>query len=404
VKILYSRTQFWFGFKAGGSVGHTAGVLKGLAQLGQVEIISNEPIYGVEDIPYQIVKPIVRRWPGEILYNLYFKKCLLSKIVDFKPDFVYHRYHGFSFATARICRRLGVPLVLEFNSSDLWKFEYWSNTGIRDRITKPIKKIILKHIEPFNLKSAYLIVVVSAPLKKSIISSGLSEDRVLVNPNAVDPEKFKPAKEEICLKIKRQLNIPKGKIIIGFSGTFGPWHGIKELAEGILRLNANPVWRRQLFFVLYGDGYLRSTIEHKIASFENVRFTGIIEYECIQDFLSICDILISPHGKTPDGREFFGSPTKLFEYMAMGKAIVASNLGQIGQILEHGKTALLCEPGNVEELLKGIIYLVENPEERFRIAKNTRQKAKEKHTWRQNAERVIQAFEEVKRYGKIKQV
>ena len=53
-------------------------------------------------------------------------------------------------------------------------------------------------------------------------------------------------------------------------------------------------------------------------------------------YLAACDILASPHVPNADGTPFFGSPTKLFEYMAMGKCIVASDLDQVGEILEHG--------------------------------------------------------------------
>lgn len=392
MKVLYSRTQFWFGLKAGGSVGHTVGVLKGLSQLAQVEIISNEPLRGIGDLSCTVVRPLLKRWPGELLYNLHFTPHLTAKIGAFEPDFVYHRYSGDSFATASVCRRLGIPLVLEFNSSDLWKIQYWGRDNFRARFRNSMRKLIFRYTEPFNLRSASLIVVVSAPLKESLVSQGLSAERILVNPNAVDPEKFKPASLDVCSKIKQELDIPPERIVVGFAGTFGQWHGVPELTEAILRLNAASLWREKLVFVLFGDGYLRPMMQDRIGHFSNVRFTGIVEYEYIQDYLSICDILLSPHGQTPDGREFFGSPTKLFEYMAMGKGIVASDLGQIGEVLIHGETGLLVEPGNVEDLVRKIISLAEHPDQAERMGRNARRVICERHTWYQNARRVIGAL------------
>lgn len=396
MKILYSRTHFWFGLKAGGSVGHTAGVLNGLSQLAQVEIISNEPIYGVDNLPCKIVKPIGRGcgWRGELLYNLYFAPRLAAKIQAFQPDFVYHRYNGYSVATAVVCRRLGVPLVLEFNSSDLWKIQYWNEgNGLKSKASAFLRKPILTYTEPFNLQSASLTVVVSDPLKQSLISRGVDANRILVNPNAVDPEKFKPSSPNVCSRIKQELGILPDKIVVGFSGTFGEWHGVPELAEAILQLNADHAWRESLFFVLYGDGKLRPIIQEQIGHLDNVRLAGIVEYEHMQDYLSICDILLSPHGKTPDGREFFGSPTKLFEYMAMGKGIVASALGQIGEVLEDGETAVLVEPGNVEGLVRGIVFLAKRPEEAERMGRNARRVVCERHTWYQNARRVVETLQ-----------
>ncbi len=83
-------------------------------------------------------------------------------------------------------------------------------------------------------------------------------------------------------------------------------------------------------------------------------FTGSLPREKVVEYLDASDILVSPHIPMPDGSRFFGSPTKLFEYMAMGKGIVASRLEQLAEVLEHDQTALLVTPGNVEELAEAI--------------------------------------------------
>ena len=93
-----------------------------------------------------------------------------------------------------------------------------------------------------------------------------------------------------------------------------------------------------------------------------------------------------------DGSEFFGSPTKLFEYMAMGKAIVASRLGQIGEVLDDEETALLIEPGDARQLADAILRLRDSPELRRRLGAAARRAAVEKHTWKQNAQRVIDEY------------
>ena len=77
-------------------------------------------------------------------------------------------------------------------------------------------------------------------------------------------------------------------------------------------------------------------------------FTGSLPSDKVAEYLDASDILVSPHIPMPDGSRFFGSPTKLFEYMAMGKAIVASRLEQLAEVLEHDRTAWLVTPGNVE--------------------------------------------------------
>lgn len=131
MKILYSRTQFWFNLTAGGSVSHTAGVIDGFSRFGDVEILSNDRLHGVDAIPCTVIKPVFGK---EILYNLQYAPALFRKIRSFRPDFVYHRYSGPSIATAMVCRRTGTPLVLEFNGSDVWVLRYWTSRNSKFKI------------------------------------------------------------------------------------------------------------------------------------------------------------------------------------------------------------------------------------------------------------------------------
>ena len=78
--------------------------------------------------------------------------------------------------------------------------------------------------------------------------------------------------------------------------------------------------------------------------------------------------------------------------MAMGKGIVASRLGQIGEVLAHEETGLLVEPGDVEELSDAILRLTQSPELRERLGAAARRTATERHTWKQNAQRVIGGY------------
>jgi len=90
-----------------------------------------------------------------------------------------------------------------------------------------------------------------------------------------------------------------------------------------------------------------------------------------------------------DGSEFFGSPTKLFEYLAMGKGIVASRLGQVGEVIIDGENGLLVEPGDADGLARAIERLAGDGELRARLGAAARETAIERYTWRHNAARVF---------------
>jgi len=121
-----------------------------------------------------------------------------------------------------------------------------------------------------------------------------------------------------------------------------------------------------------------------------------VPHDRVPLLLDACDILVSPHVPLADGSDFFGSPTKIFEYMAVGKGIIASRLGQIGEVLADDETALLVEPGNVEQLATAIVKMVQSPELRTRLGVTAREVAMQKHTWTRNAERVLKAYDELK--------
>jgi glycosyltransferase involved in cell wall biosynthesis len=386
MKLVYARTQFWFNLKAGGSVGHTLGVLNGFRSNNcEVKVISNEKFLGIEVFDYIVIKPKHKRFLGEYIYNFYARNRFKNVILKFSPDIIYHRYTGNTFFVAKIAKELNIPLILEFNSFDTWKMKHWS-----------ILYNVVKRIENYNLKTASLIVAVSEPLKADLLDFGIPEEKVLVNPNRVDPDKFNPeilTGEESSI-LKKSLGIDDDKIVVGFSGTFGEWHGIPQLTEAIDKFLKNTV-SKKIHFLLIGDGKFKPDAERRIGHYENVTFTGVVPYTDIQKHLAICDVFVSPHNPQADGQEFFGSPTKLFEYMAMEKGIVASDLGQIGEVLKHNHNAILVEPGNVDQLLEGIFTLAEDKDLRERLGKQAREDVIKNYTWERHVENMIIKIEEL---------
>ena len=119
-------------------------------------------------------------------------------------------------------------------------------------------------------------------------------------------------------------------------------------------------------------------------------------------------MLLSPHVPNPDGSRFFGSPTKLYEYMAMGKGIVASDLEQIGETLgrslrveslpagspagDENALAVLARPGDVDALARGIRFLVDHPAWANLLGRNARTEALNRYTWDHHVEKVLSAL------------
>jgi len=122
--------------------------------------------------------------------------------------------------------------------------------------------------------------------------------------------------------------------------------------------------------------------------------TGLVPQEQGPAYLAASDILVASHVPNPDGSPFFGSPTKLFEYMAMGKAIVASDLDQIGEVLKHDQTAWMVKPGDAQSLMFGLKALIDDEGRRHRLGESARREVVAKYTWENHTRRIIEKLKE----------
>ena len=125
----------------------------------------------------------------------------------------------------------------------------------------------------------------------------------------------------------------KDSFVFGFIGTFGHWHGI-EMLERIIPIVCDKY--PQARFLLIGDGSLKQSLEESVKKYIDsgqVILTGKIDQNLAPEYLAACDAYLCPTAPNKDGTRFFGSPTKLFEYMSMAKPVIASDLEQLAQVL-----------------------------------------------------------------------
>ncbi len=370
---------------AGGAVSHIRGVLGGLeGNEADCEIFSGAPlpveVFPVHEIP--ATRKLFLFWESLMLsYSVSFARQVKRMLRKAHPTMVYQRHGRFTVAGALLSRWLKVPLVLEYNASELWMADYWDPTRFRTW---------LGFCEEISIRCASLIVVVSDPIRDELLQRGVPKARILVNPNAVDPDHFHPG----CggKEIRERLGINTDDVVVGFVGSFSHWHGIPILQQAVQEIFRNRP-EEKIKFLLIGTGPLQEEMRASLKEHEKARrviFTGMVPHHQVAAYLDAADILVSPHVRLPDGRPFFGSPTKLFEYMAMGKAIVASRLDQLAEVLSHNETALLVSPGEVQELSEAIRLLSRDSGLRGRLGEQAREVAIAQHTWRQNVAHVLE--------------
>jgi glycosyltransferase involved in cell wall biosynthesis len=368
----------------GGAISHIRGFLYGLKAAGVNCRVFSGTVLAQDAFENEIIGAVPRTyffWGAAILsYNFVFARGVQQRLVPGGPRFLYQRHFAFSVAGALISKRLKLPLILEYNGSEVWIANHWDPNPLTNWI---------RLCEEVTLRSAARILVVSEVLRKQLLDRGIEEGRIRVNPNAVDPDYFYPGRGRASGR--KQLEVHADEVLVGFVGSFSLWHGIEVLQHAIAKLLSSGPPRR-LRFVLMGDGLLHGEMRTALAEYEatgGVIFTGPLPRDKVAEYLDASDILVSPHIPMPDGSKFFGSPTKLFEYMAMGKGIVASRLDQIAEVLEHDQTAWLVTQGDVDELAEAILRLAQDPMKRAALGAAARRAAVERHCWSHNVARAL---------------
>ena len=391
---IYLRTDFYYGTRSGGSVGHIAGVLNLLDEFtGRPVFFTTDFTPTVrKDIDFHLIVPSQDGfWNFRELPSLSFTDVYVQKVRKYMKDshvsFIYQRYSLNNYAGVKLAEHFGVPFVLEYNGSEVWMRRNWD---------RPLKhEILSERIELLNLHAADVVVVVSRPMLDELTARGIDANKILVNPNGVDTNRYSSLVNGTHI---REKYCTVGKTVVGFIGTFGRWHGADILVEAFGRLIQHfSGLRNHVRLFMIGDGEGMPLVKQKQSEFNIADIcilTGLVPQEDGPAHLAACDILVSPHVPNPDGTPFFGSPTKLFEYMAMGKGIVASDLEQIGEILEHDRTAWLVQPGNIEALKEGLKVLIDDIERRSRLGRTARKEVIDKYTWQQHTQKIIQKLKE----------
>lgn len=378
---LVLRTGLWFGAKVGGAFSHAAGIINAIFdRFGEVNLLSTDDVPelrpGIRQQALELSR--IEGWrSGDGLYlaaqpGLYDEVRRLAPAAP--PAFVYQRSGLGDITGLRLARAYGRPYILEYNGPEVWVAEKWGS-GIEHAED-------YLHIETELLKRADLVLAVSQPLVEEAISRGADPARVLLSPNAADAARFHPGIDGAPARARLGLGASKVAMLVS---SFGPWHGVETALEALAVLKArNPdlVAASKLVLVGRGSGYnaARQQAENLgIAS--DVVFTGPVPSEAAPAMLAAADILLSPQVHNQDGTLFFGSPTKLFEYMAMGKPIIASDLAQIGDILDDGRTALLTQPGSVPALADALERSLTDPSALSHLGDAARALLEAEHTW-----------------------
>jgi glycosyltransferase involved in cell wall biosynthesis len=177
--------------------------------------------------------------------------------------------------------------------------------------------------------------------------------------------------------------------VIGYVGHLYPWKGAHLMIEALSLM-------KDVRAIVVGGHPAERDLERlkeqaqALGVGARVTFTGYVERSRVPALLADMDILALPHTSTPVS-DRYASPLKLFEYMAAGRPIVASNLVSIREVLCDGVNAVLVEPGSPSELANGIRRVIDDSRLAEGIARKAHAAAAD-YTWDRRAARLEQLF------------
>jgi glycosyltransferase involved in cell wall biosynthesis len=182
--------------------------------------------------------------------------------------------------------------------------------------------------------------------------------------------------------------------VVTYAGHLYPWKGVDVLLRAVALLP------RVRAVVVGGHPAEsdRSRLEGLASALgiaDRVTFTGLVARPEVAVFLAGADVLVMPHTATAVSANY-SSPLKLFEYLAAGKPIVASDVSSIREVLRDGENACLVRPADPESLAAGIEKVLDNRQLAERIARRAFEQAPE-YTWARRAERIERLLEAVLR-------
>lgn len=311
----------------------------------------------------------------ELGYALVAYRRLKRAVLAFRPDCLYERYNLFLPAGVWIKRNFRLPMLLEVNAPIFEERARYDGISL---------KRLAAWSQRYAWRNADFVLPVTRVLADMVLAAGVPGERIAVVPNGIDPDRFgHNSLSTDAAKAKLGLG---GRLVLGFTGFVREWHGLERVVDLVADRAGGP----KLHLLVVGDGPARESLQARARErgiVDRVTVTGVVDRDRVPDFVGAFDVALQPAVVA------YASPLKLFEYLAMGRAIVAPASPNICEVLADGENAVLFDPDEADGMLRAIDRICADGELRRRIADGARGTiARRNLTWDSNARRVAELF------------
>jgi glycosyltransferase involved in cell wall biosynthesis len=355
-----------------GDTTHIKELISNLSKLAEIDVIKASDTTASERVPLTIKALRIMRGLAKGSFS----------ILKRRPDLLYTRSGQaiFAFLLAKIFR---LPMILEINglSIDEWRME-GGTSGINRWIS--YNKDLLNDK---TYKYADHLVVVTPKIKEVLqIEYKINPEKISVIENGANTELFRPTNTN---EARRELKLNETHNYICFVGTLYKWQGVEYL------IKASPYILEecpQSSFLVIGDGPSHESLTklaEQLGVSDKFIFTGMVPYEKVPLYINSSDICVVPRPPIK------GSPLKLYEYMACGKPVIASDLEGIREILVESNAGICVPAESPRELADAIVGLLRAPKSRDIMGKNGRRHIVENRSWESVAKTVFEVCQMV---------
>ncbi len=306
----------------------------------------------------------------EFAYSLVAYRRLRKAFLEHQPDVLYERSNLFLLSGVWLKRRYKLPMLLEVNAPLFEERSRFGNVALKG---------LARWTEETAWREADYVLPVTDVLADHLRRAGVPEERIQVIPNGINQDRFLSDIDTQAVRQRMQLT---ESLVLGFTGFVREWHGLNHVVD----LLAEDRSGAQLHLLVVGDGPAREALEAQAKSLgvsDQVTFTGVIGRDEVAQYIAAFDVALQPAVTS------YASPLKLFEYMALGRAIVAPDMRNIKEILTDGADSLLFDPETETGFREAIERVCSDHDLRERIGKAARTAITEKAlTWENNAKRI----------------
>ena len=302
----------------------------------------------------------------EILYGIFDYWRLAKSVRSCRPELLYERYNLYTIAGMLLKSRCHVPFLLEVNAPLYSERLQYGGLGW---------PMLARWSERLIWRSADAILTVTHVLAHEIAASGVPSHKISVVPNAVSLTALQDVPNTEAAKGLLGLT---GRRVLGFVGFVRDWHGLDQVIAWLDERGPPDV-----ILVVVGGGPALSQLKDEALRRgigDQFLATGTVAHEIVPKYVAAFDIALQP-AVVP-----YASPLKLFEYMAMARAIIAPDTANIREIVTHAHDAWLVSP---QEFPEAINHLLSDDILRSHLGREARKTVERLNlTWDRNAERI----------------